>query len=498
MKLSLRARVLMLVFLVNGFVFGAGGLYLSRLQVEAIESQEEQGTLDLVRTVQNAIRPDRLNVAYILRWPYWQDFEDAICVDASLGRNPAGELDVRGISLNPLGLRRRSQRFDRERVLAALRESIAGDGVLTGVEGGRVVPIAQPSGSGVWGAVWFASKFHVDRWALAARLLPWFLLSTLLLTLGNFAALRRLVLDPIELLAEGARRVRSGEFGTRLREPARRDEMADLVRGFNDMAGTVQGFNERLGEEIRAATEKARAAEAAAMVQRRLAAMGELAAGLAHEINNPLGGLQNAAEVLRRGDLSPEKRERYFDLLSQGLDRIGETVQRLRRFTPRESPHERVDLVAVARDALELVRHRADRLGVALELEAVGEPPPVRGARNEIGQALLNLLSNSLDALEAGSSDREGPRIRIRIERLQAGARLCVRDNGPGVPPEELPRVSDLFYTTKEVGKGTGLGLSLVHGCLAQHGGRVTITSERGRFFEVELLFPEGAEGLEA
>jgi signal transduction histidine kinase len=506
MKLSLRSRVLLIVFLVNALVFGAGGLYLYRLQVEGIEDQEVAGSVDLVRTVQKAIRPDRLNVANILRWPYWGDFTDALFVDASLGRNPAGELDVRGIALNPLGARARARGFERERVLAALRESIDGDRVLTGVEGGRVVPIAHPAASGpsaanpsaskVWGAVWFRTKFEVDRGWLVARLLPWFLLSTLLLTLVNFVALRRLVLAPIELLAGGARRLRGGEFGTRLAEPARRDEMADLVRSFNEMAGTVQGFHEHLGEEVRRATEKTRAAEAAAMVQRRLAAMGELAAGLAHEINNPLGGLRNAVEVLRSGKLTDEKRERYFDLLAQGLERIGETVQRLRRFTPRAAPHEPVDLAAVARDALELVRHRAERLGVALELANTAGEAVVPGARNEIGQALLNLLSNALDALEAGSSDRRGPRIRVAVERAPTaseirGVRVTVRDNGPGVGPEDLPRISDLFYTTKEVGKGTGLGLALVHRCLAEHGGRVAIESEAGRYFEVELLFPE-------
>ena len=109
------------------------------------------------------------------------------------------------------------------------------------------------------------------------------------------------------------------------------------------------------------------------MTQRRLAAMGELAAGIAHEINNPLGGLQNAVVTLGRTDLAPEKRERYLGLLSDGLTRIGETVHRLRRFTPRSAPHEPLPLVDVARDSIDLVRHRADRAGVELALYAIRE-----------------------------------------------------------------------------------------------------------------------------
>ncbi len=493
MRISLRLRVLLLVFLVNALVFGAGGVYLFRLQLEAIQTQDDEFAADLVRTVQDAIRPDRLNVAHILRWPYWTDFEDAIFVDSSLREDAAGRIEVGGILLNPVGLGKRSFDFDRQQVLQAIRSAILNDAPVSGVQGGRVVPIADRSAEGAWGGVWFRNKLQVDRGALIRRLMTWFLLSTLLLTLGTFFALRRLVLDPLELLGDGARRVRAGEFSVRLQEPSRRDEMAGLVRSFNEMTSTVQVLTENMAEQVRAATAKARAAEAAAMIQRRLAAMGELAAGLAHEINNPLGGLQNALAVLRRGGLSEEKRGRYFDLLSEGLQRIAETVNRLRRFTPREAVHEVVDLVPVARDALELVRHRAERIGVELVFEVTpqGGPAEVFGARNEIGQALLNLLSNALDALEGGGSrDRHGPRIAIRIERTPEGVRLVVRDNGPGVEAHELPRVSDLFYTTKEVGKGTGLGLSLVHSTLSRHGGRVTIASEKGAYFEVELWFP--------
>jgi signal transduction histidine kinase len=229
------------------------------------------------------------------------------------------------------------------------------------------------------------------------------------------------------------------------------------------------------------------------MTQRRLAAMGELAAGLAHEINNPLGGLSNAVEVLRARELPPAKREQYLALLAGGLERIGETVRRLRRFTPREPRDEEVELAGVARDAVELVRHRAGRLGVVIALSAPREPCVVAGAKNEIGQALLNLLSNALDAIEEhGSRDPLGPRIDVGVATEPEGFLVAVRDNGPGVSAEELTRVSDLFYTTKDVGKGTGLGLALVHNAMAKHGGSVRVDAEHGRGFLVELRFPRG------
>jgi len=399
-----------------------------------------------------------------------------------------------GIDLNPVGVGARPAGFERQAALEAIHRAIQERRVVEAL-GGSAMPILWLGKDVVLGGLWYRPRTRtIDYRAVLRELLPWFALSTLLLTGATFLALRRIVLDPVEQLAEGARRMRTGDFSVRLPEPTGRDELAELVRSFNSMSATVQGFNQRLSEEVRVATEMARAAEAAAMRERRLAAMGELAAGLAHEINNPLGGLANAVEELRRPELPPARRGQYLELLARGLARIGETVNRLRRFTPRETPHEPVDLAAVLQDAVDLVRHRAERQGVTL-VQVVGEGPwRTQGARNELGQAVLNLLVNALDALEEhGTRDPRGARLELVLRREDGRVVLGVRDNGLGVAPELLDKVADLFYTTKEVGRGTGLGLALVHNAMQHHRGEVRITSERDRFFQVELLFP--AEG---
>ena len=499
MKLSLRSRVLLLVFVFNALVFGASSIVVIRAQRtenRRLQGIQEEITGRLAGALRGTIEADGLNMAPILDWPYWTAFEDAILVHENLSENDAGEIEPTGVELNPLGVFQRRASFDRQSVLGAIRDAIETQEPIEGVLEGRAIPIRG------WGGLWVRTGRALDSRSFLTRMLAFFVLSTLLLTLGTFVAMRRLVLDPIRSLADGARRVAAGDLDVRLARPKRTDELSQLVGAFNDMTSQVRGFNERLEDEVRDATEKARQAEAAAMTQRRLAAMGEFAAGVAHEINNPLGGLQNAVHRLEAGELAPQKRRQYFELLSRGLTRIGETVHRLRRFTPRETEHEPVDLHAVVIDALELVRHRADRLGVALDYAA---PPQVsdgasleavrvRGAANEIGQALLNLLANALDSLEEGGSrDPVGPRIDVVLARKGQHVLLSVRDNGPGVDAEARQRVSDLFYTTKEVGKGTGLGLALVHRTLAAHGGSVRLSSEPRRFFQVELEFP--AEG---
>jgi signal transduction histidine kinase len=485
---SLRSRALLLVFLFNSAVFAALGVVLARDQAALSVRQEKLWIEGLA--LQSRIAPEGLKTAAILRWPYWRLFSDAILVDQHLSESSTGTLRTSGIDLNPVGISARPIGFDRERALRAIQGAML-EGEPVAVQDGRALPILV--GGSVWGGLWYRPKasLAVDYEAVLLMVLPWFALSTMLLTGATFLALRRIVLDPVEQIAEGARRMREGDFSVRLPEPTGRDELAELVRSFNAMSSTVESFNERLSEEVRLATEKARTVEAMAMRERRLAAMGELAAGIAHEINNPLGGLQNAVEELGRGELVPERRRQYLDLLARGLTRIGETVNRLRRFTPREGPFEPVDLAAVARDALELVQHRARRLGVELVLHAGEDVPAVPGVRNEIGQAVLNLLVNALDALEdGGSRDPRGPRIELSLGSREESVRLTVRDNGPGVEPEELDRIGDLFYTTKEVGRGTGLGLALVHSAVQRHGGHVRLASERGRWFQAELSFP--------
>jgi signal transduction histidine kinase len=253
------------------------------------------------------------------------------------------------------------------------------------------------------------------------------------------------------------------------------------------------------------AREETRRAEAAAMTQRRLAATGELAAGIAHEINNPLGGLLNAIEALESGALPEAKRARYFQLVRSGLERIQQTVGKVLRLTPRSGGRAPWNAATPLSDALALVAHRAARQGVELvcahpggsttdrdaAAQAWAALPTMHGEPHEIAQAILNLLVNALDALEGR------PRGRIEVGARVEGADLVleVADDGPGVEESELARVADLFYTTKDPGRGTGLGLAIVHGVAKEHGGVVELWSRPGLGFRAVLRLPIAAGG---
>jgi signal transduction histidine kinase len=487
-------------------------LFLARGIEQTTERAANRYVGELVSTLRGQIRPEAgVNVLSLLQWSEWDRFDDAILVDTQLAESPSGHLTPTGVAISPKGALHRAADFDTQSIYSAVRLVLRDGRALDDVERGRVVPIDHETG--VWGALWYRIEPRIDLTGLVVNyFLPIFLFSTVLLSVGTFVALRQLVLDPVGQLARASRRVAEGDLAVRVDELGRRDEVADLVRTFNAMTTEVRGAEARLEREVREATEKARRAEAAAMTQRRLAATGELAAGIAHEINNPLGGLQNAVEALARPELPEAKRAQYLGLLRGGLERIRGTVGQLLRFTPRRSSTAPVSLAQPAMDAIALVRHRAASRGVALRLTcggvseeteepspalqtALGALPTFEGEANELGQAVLNLLVNALDAFEERATPAEGgDRIDVRLGVEHDDVVLAVEDNGPGVAESELSRLCDLFYTTKEQGKGSGLGLAIVHNVVASHRGTLELASEPGRGFRAVLRFPVRGE----
>ena len=520
-KISLRTSVISLVAAANVAVFAAGLAWVADTAARQ-RAQVETAYGELLRAPLQSLLDARGRVyaAGLLRWSHWDVFDDVIIAHLpDIGADP--DVRTRGIQLNPVGSGHRSPSFDEAGVMGDIRRA-ASELREVSTTRGLSLPVYLPTGE-LWGGCWVRTRWAAGTRGLVVSLLPWFLVSTLVLTLLTFTSMRHLVLDPVRDLAHAVGRIAHGDFTVRVAERARSEELSELLSGFNAMAQQVEDYNAHLEEQVAVATAQARDAEAAAMTQRRLAATGELAAGIAHEINNPLGGMLNAVEVLERDDVPRERRRRYHKLLKSGLERIGRTVGRVLRLAPREARVEAVQLAVPLSDALGLVRHRASRQGVRIVLRSGGREreldapdafelfadlPPIRGETNELGQAFLNLLVNALDALEARNRQRReggrgaqenGERGRIEVTLERRGAELYLRfaDDGPGMRPGVLERAADLFFTTKDTGRGTGLGLAIVHNVIAAHGGRVLLKSESGAGVAVELVLPIDREATE-
>ncbi len=220
----------------------------------------------------------------------------------------------------------------------------------------------------------------------------------------------------------------------------------------------------------------------------KLAALGRLIAGVAHEINNPLGGMQNCLQIMRR---HPQQQERYLELLTEGLERIKNTVRQLLDIG-RKEPLVIVsaDLDKVIRDCAELscVGHRNIELDIALNIGR-----QVTTGIEAVRQIILNLTGNAVQAI-----GRQQERIAITSEICGDRIRISVSDSGPGIPAEHLDKIFEPFFTTKEIGEGTGLGLSVSHSLVERLGGSLSVsnTPTGGACFVLQFpLQPATREG---
>ncbi len=276
--------------------------------------------------------------------------------------------------------------------------------------------------------------------------------------------------------------------------------LGDIVALCMTMAG-VAYFVRSVVKRMRRAEALRRQHERIALSRQRLARIGEISAGLAHSIRNPLHGVLNCLELLTQEEQTESCRE-TLELMREGLGRIQGVTDRLLVLT-RDEPlrREPSDLIEQVEELVRFVEPRAAKEGVDLDV-ALDRIPRVRIDPFRIHEALFNILDNAFDACrEAG-----GKRIRVRAgadEDLRDRVFVEIEDEGPGMPPDRLRRIFDPFYTTKAIGEGTGLGLAIARRVIEEHGGRILVRSTpgRGSAFRVELplgdtpLVQEGEEG---
>ena len=239
-----------------------------------------------------------------------------------------------------------------------------------------------------------------------------------------------------------------------------------------------------------------KAAQDAAIRSEQLAALGELAAGVAHEINNPINGIINYGQILASRERDPGTvREVAGQIVREG-QRVADIVVSLLSFArPQQRERQVTDLGEVLHETLTLTANQLRKEGIHLEVEVPDDLPPVACVPQQLQQVFLNVLNNSRYALDTESGETSPlPRITVTTgtERLDGTrfVRLSFQDNGTGIPPSSLSRVTRPFFTTKPRGKGTGLGLSISQGIVTEHGGRLVIESVEGDYTRVNVLLP--------
>jgi PAS domain S-box-containing protein len=226
----------------------------------------------------------------------------------------------------------------------------------------------------------------------------------------------------------------------------------------------------------------------------KLAAMGQMLAGVAHELNNPLTAILGVTELLRDGQNDQESAKRQLELTHRQARRAARIVQNLLEFSRPASPQKRpVDLNSIIERTVQLHEHSLRRNNVEVDFRPQPDLPGVVGDANQLIQVFLNLVTNAEQAIR---EVRESGRIQIRFARIGSRVSITFQDDGVGIRPESVPRLFDPFYTTKRPGGGTGLGLSICLSIIREHGG--TIEAEAlpagGSAFTVYLPLAVGQE----
>jgi C4-dicarboxylate-specific signal transduction histidine kinase len=269
-----------------------------------------------------------------------------------------------------------------------------------------------------------------------------------------------------------AQRIAGGDLSPPARADAPNLEIAELQDAFITMAANLRATRDALDrqvEEERKMREMVQSLQRQVVRQERLAAVGLLVSGVAHELNNPLQAILGTAELLERDPTLSARAAEEIAMLKTQSGRAREIIRNLSRFGSQQSgPPALVDLAAVIAEVVQLRRHDLEKASIAIDVET-STSSKVYGNVTELEQVTLNFVINAQQAIESSAVERG--RILIRLSDAGRKVRLEVQDNGLGVSPEDEPKLFQPFFTTKPVGKGTGLGLSISYGIIDSYGG---------------------------
>jgi len=263
---------------------------------------------------------------------------------------------------------------------------------------------------------------------------------------------------PIEELKEATDRISRGDLDHRVQIDSQ-DEFEDLGKSFNEMSRRIQEGQEML---VRAA---------------KMSVMGQMAAGVMHEIKQPLTAVHGLLE-LNRYEEDMKKREANDEKALKAVERLDDILNRFKSFSHiSQVPFQPVSLPTVVQSVYELMEHQFNRHGIRVELDLDSEAPLIRGDTQGLQQVVSNLVINAMDALEEKPADRC---LRIGLKKEKERVLLFVQDNGPGIPEELKDRIFEPFFTTKEAGKGSGLGMAIIASILHKHDADMWLESRVG------------------
>jgi len=313
----------------------------------------------------------------------------------------------------------------------------------------------------------------------------------------------RMVYLPLRDLETGAARLAAGDLEKTI--PVRSgDELGQLANSFNSMTAALrksrkelQEWGATLEDKVAKASRELQLAQAETARGEKLASVGLLAAGIAHELNSPLTGVLTFAHLVRKQMPEGSSQAEDLDLIIQETKRCAAIIRRLLDFAREKTPEKKYcDVNQLVVETSKLIEQAAYVQDIDIILDLDEELPAIWIDEDLIKQVVMNILVNAQHAIEGEGRITLKTRYCPEYKRGKVGGvpvpmvEISVADTGCGIPPEHLPRIFDPFFTTKVVGKGTGLGLSVSHGTVQAHGGEIEVESVVGKGSEFRVYLP--------
>jgi two-component system NtrC family sensor kinase len=325
---------------------------------------------------------------------------------------------------------------------------------------------------------------YVEMRRKAFTVLVLIILAGMALAIGLGYALADKIMSPVHRLIKASQQVTEGSLTPDI-GPVSKGEVGVLQNTFKDMVAAMGRRRE--------------AAENRLLQSEKQASIGRLAAGVAHEINNPLTGVLTYTHMLlRRKDIEDDIRS-DLETIAQSTERVRKIVKGLLDFSRQTKlDREPTEVNRLVRSTISLMENQALVKGLRIKFNAGENLPMLTLDRGQFRSVLLNIIINALDATEPGGDITVSTGISLSAsDPGKKGVEIAVADTGCGIPPEHLDELFDPFFTTKEVGQGTGLGLAVSYGIVQRHGGTIRVQSEVGRGTTFTIWLPVGEQGEE-
>ena len=306
-----------------------------------------------------------------------------------------------------------------------------------------------------------------------ATIIKYSVFSIFTVALALIYLFNKLVAGRVERLAKAMENYPDHDYSVSDDRHLLNDEIGGLIAGFNDLCERLDKAQKDLDKTMQQA-----------YYSEKMASLGQLTAGIAHEINNPLGGLLNCVKTMQEEPENLELHNRYIPLLDKGLKRIEHIMRQLLNFG-RKAPlsFSKVDIDEIIRECFELLEYRLKNIHLALHLNLAEKFfIDVEALR----QIIVNTALNAIQAMPQGGT------LTVRTMRFQNNILITVQDSGTGIDPALMNRIFDPFFTTKEVGEGTGLGLAVTYALIEQMGGTIEVESELGKGTILTISLPAG------